>query len=329
MKRLTLSLFFILLLTLSADAAVRFGVCATTCTWDASSTAMWSTSTGGATGASVPTTIDDVQFDANTCVGGTTCTITVNTNFTINSITMGNCTASTTGCILDFSVNNNSPHLATFNASGSGVRTIKMGTGTWTVAGTGVLWFIPTSTNLTFTPSTSNLIFQVTGTAGGSMNAGTVTYGHITIAAYQSLATAGIFTFTPNTSFTIGTFDVIAPNFIQLISSPSSITVTNPIHWTGSGTNSIRIQSNGANQAVITVAAGSTINQGTFQSIAWTGATTATNSFEFGRIGGTGLTVTGPTGSGAGACILGGWLLWRDITPDQHNNLPAFLDQAA
>jgi len=338
MKRLLFSLFILGVLTCSASAANRFGICPTTCTWDASSTAMWSTSSGGATGASVPGSVDSVIFDAATCTGGTTCTITVNTNPSIANLTMGACTASTTGCILDFSVNNNNITICgqclpggSLNVSGTGVRTLKMGSGTWTVTGTGNLWFGPTATNMTLTPGTSNLILQSTGTAGADINtpSGTV-FGHVTINTFSSLATAGPYSFgTNSSSFTIGTLDVIAPNIILLPNSPSSLTVSNAIHWTASGTNTIRVVSSGANQGLITVPAGSTINQGTFNTVAWTGATTATNSFEFGRIGGTGLTVTGPTGSGAGACILGGWLLWRDITPDQHNNLPAFLDQAA
>jgi len=49
-------------------------------TWDASSTSNWSASSGGATGVSVPTTADDVIFDANSVFcnidytwGGATC----------------------------------------------------------------------------------------------------------------------------------------------------------------------------------------------------------------------------------------------------------------
>jgi hypothetical protein len=230
MKRSFLGFFILLLLTLSASAANRFGICPTTCTWDASSTAMWSASSGGATGASVPGSADSVTFDAATCTGGTTCTITVNTDFNVFAITMGACTASTTGCILDFSANNNSPTLTTFNASGAGVRTIKMGSGTWTVSGTGILWFIPTNTNLTFTPGTSNLVFQVTGTAGGSMQAaGGMVYGHVTLAPYVSLATAGIFNFNVG-SITIGTLDVSSPNYFFLPASPSTLTVSNAIH---------------------------------------------------------------------------------------------------
>lgn len=52
-------------------------------TWDASNTANWSTTTGGAGGASVPTSADAVFFDANS--GSGTCTLGANVVFqTIN-----------------------------------------------------------------------------------------------------------------------------------------------------------------------------------------------------------------------------------------------------
>ncbi len=162
MKRLILTLALFLDLTLSVDAANRFAVCVTTCTWDASSTTMWSTTSGGATGASVPGTSDSVVFDAATCVGGVTCTTTVNTNFTIQTLTMGACTASTTGCILDFSINNNSPTFNTsgVNISGTGTRTLKMGSGTFSITGTSGVWNAITVTNLTLTQGTSNISFS-------------------------------------------------------------------------------------------------------------------------------------------------------------------------
>src|SRR6185312_14968270 len=107
-------LFGLLLLALAflasaapAEAANRFAVCSTTCTWDNTSTAMWSTTSGGATGASAPTASDAVIIDAATCVGGTTCTITTFAGtISVQNITWGACTASTTGCIVKADTNN-------------------------------------------------------------------------------------------------------------------------------------------------------------------------------------------------------------------------------
>ncbi len=328
MKLLFLSLLILALFTISAEAANRFAVCTTTCTWDGASTAMWSTTTGGATGASVPGAADDTIFDGATCVGGTTCTITVNTNPTINSITMGNCTASTTGCILDFSAHNNNINMIFFQASGSGVRTLKMGNGTWTITGSGTWWNIATATNFTFNANSSNLVFQINANASATFTSvsGPV-YNIVTINANTSSATAGTFIFAQN-SITIGTLNILPPVIVQFPSSPNGLTITNAINWAGTPTKSIRLESNGGNQGIINLASGSVITYANLFNMSNTGvAMTATNSFNNGRVG-TGFTVTGPSGGG-GACILGGWLLWRDLPNHINDNYPAWLDKAS
>src|SRR5258708_7897020 len=199
MRRLALALFFLCLATTVANAANRFAVCTTTCTWDGSSTAMWSTSTGGATGASVPGAADAVIFDAATCVGGTTCTTTVNTNFTILSLTMGACTATTTGCILDFSVNNNNVALtAGFNISGTGTRTLKLGSSTVTLSTSSGVWTATITTNLTFTPGTSNIVYAAgvinvnRGFSTGALTYATVTLGANTGSGLINFSDAGV-----------------------------------------------------------------------------------------------------------------------------------------
>src|SRR6266576_3994950 len=129
--KLILAAIFLLLSLCSADAANRFAVCTTTCTWDGASTAMWSTTSGGATGASVPGSADAVVIDNASCIGGTTCTITVNTNFNVLSLSITGCNASTTGCILDFSVNNNTVTIQTgFSITGTTNGSMKLGSAT-------------------------------------------------------------------------------------------------------------------------------------------------------------------------------------------------------
>ena len=325
MNRFFLSLIILVLLTISAEAANRFAVCSTTCTWDGTSTAMWSTSTGGATGASVPGAADAVIFDGATCVGGTTCIITVNTSPNILSLTMGACTASTTGCVLDFSANNNSIAMTLFSGTGTGTRTLKMGSGTWSVTGSGTFWTIATSTNLTLTPGASNLVFQVNAAAGGTFNtASSLTYGHITINGNAS--TGGPFIFTSN-AFTVGTLSISAPNFISIPVSPNSLTITNAINWSGTASQPIRVQGFccGFNQGLMVVANGSTLTYASLYSTNWTGTTTATNSFDNGRNTGA-ITINGTFAGGSSGCILGGWLLWRDFDP-ANDNLPAVFDE--
>ena len=58
-------------------------------TWDSTSTANWSTASGGSTGASVPTATDNVFFDANSNVGTGAFTVTMaNTPRVCNDITI-------------------------------------------------------------------------------------------------------------------------------------------------------------------------------------------------------------------------------------------------
>lgn len=123
--------------------AARFWVLGTG-TWDASDTTHWATVSGaGSGGASVPGSADTVTIDSASGAG----TITVNTNFNVTSIT-----ADTMTMTLDFSANNNSPTMQTFRSSGSGIRTINAGSGTWSITGNNTtVWSTATATNLTWT----------------------------------------------------------------------------------------------------------------------------------------------------------------------------------
>lgn len=328
MKRYLLSLIVLCLLCVSAQAANRFAVCTATCTWDASSTAMWSTTTGGGTGASVPGTGDSVVLDAATCVGGVTCTITVNTSFTIQTLTMGACTAATTGCILDFSVNNNSPTFNTngVNISGSGTRTLKMGSGTFTITGTSGLWNATTVTNLTLTQGTSTIAFSGNTATPRQFIGGGKTYATVSIGANTS---AGAFQFTDSGN-TYTTLNISAPNWVTFTFS-STTTVTNAIAWTGTLTKQILVSSdsNGLG-ATINSAANAAIQYAGIYRLTFGGGGThaATNSFNFHN--NSGITITAPASLGASsACILGGWLLWRDMPEHLNDNFPAWLEKAA
>lgn len=140
-------------------------------TWDASDTTHWAASSNGAGGQSVPVAADDVTFDASSGGG----TITPNYDFTVTSITMGAFTGT-----LDFSANNNSPTMVTFSPGGSGIRTLNMGSGTFTLTGTGNVWNITTATNLTLT--TNSTVFNLTGAGAAWIGGGSgISYGTSTL----------------------------------------------------------------------------------------------------------------------------------------------------
>lgn len=138
--------------------AARFWVGGTG-TWDNLSTTHWSATTGGAAGASAPTSADDVTFDAASGGG----TVTVNANLSLNNLTTGAFTGT-----LNFSANNNSVTIAqTFNNNGTGVRTINLGNGTWTMTRNDgqTAWNWNGVTNLTFNANLSTLDFTSNNTS--------------------------------------------------------------------------------------------------------------------------------------------------------------------
>lgn len=300
-------LFGLLLLALvavapgSADAASRFLTCSTTCTIDASNTAIWGTVSGG-TGASVPTTTDDVILDASTCVGGTTCTATFGAGYnpTWISLTMSACTASTSGCILDANTNSNTITLtATGNAyvnSGSGTRTLSGGT--WILSGNTAVWNIVASATVTNSPSVS-----FTGTGGNGVRrliAGGKTYGTVTVASGTSPIVFAAGTITTLT---------IAPGNSVAISGANTLTVTTMTNITGSSSaqtlfttdsffNGRPTISSANNWTCTWCGMGGVIFSGG-------GAFSATSSFDF--LGNSGITISPPSGGGGGGGrIIGG-----------------------
>lgn len=291
-------LFLGLVYVCPADAASRFGVCTVTCTWDGASTAMWSATSGGATGASVPGSSDTVTFDAATCVGGVTCTITVSTTVTVSSITFGACTASTTGCILDFSVNNNNVTAGSVSGTGTGTRSLKMGNGAWTISSSGTAWNFGTVTGLTLTPNNSTInMTGVTGSILTAFSGGGATYNNLTLTANKAANVIGANTF--------ANLGVAGPNFIEFPSNAVT-TVTNAFTITGTASNPIMMMVIGlvTPGATISTASGTaTCAWCGFHGMVFAGGATftASNSLDFGL--NSGIAITPPSGGGASQSI--------------------------
>ncbi len=327
MKKIALGLLLLMIgFSNPTHAAARFLVgCVTTCTWDGSGTTIWSTTSGGAGGASVPGSSDDVTLNANSCSGGTTCTITVNTTVNIGSLTMGACTASTTGCILDFSVNNNNVTLndnSGISVGGSGTRTLRMGSGLWTVlAAFAGISFSPT-TNLTFTPGAST--FKITGATTNNriFTTGGLTFNNLVIDANSSGGGVQL----SNNSATFANITMNAPT--QLFIPTGQTTTATSLTLSGSQGSVLYLSTTSTTGAIATVSVASgtqTMNWIGINDVTFTGGATfvANNSLNLGI--NSGITISPPS-SGGGGCILGGWLLWRDFNP-ANDNLPAVFDE--
>lgn len=139
-------------------------------TWDNADTTHWSATSGGLGGASVPVDGDTVTFDASSCL--LSGTVTLGYSPTVTSITCGALTGT-----LDFNTRN--PTMDTFSYSGTGVRTIAFGSGTWTIRGSGTtVWSGGTTTNLTLTGTITINCTYSGGTGSRTISTGTSVFAN-------------------------------------------------------------------------------------------------------------------------------------------------------
>lgn len=140
----------------------------------------WSATSGGPTGASVPTASDNAMFDANsgngtctTTTGATCLSLTINdpdiTLFLGADMTVVGATTLTTGI---FDADGKNFTTSTFSSTNSNVRTIRMGSGVWSIAGTGTVWNTNSLNNLTFIGGTAEVILTDNSTATRTFSAG-------------------------------------------------------------------------------------------------------------------------------------------------------------
>lgn len=123
-----------------------------TANWDAATTTNWSATSGGAGGASVPGTSDDVFFNASS--GGGTCTVTATQSVLSININGYTGTLDTNGQTITTS--------GTFNLGSGGTRALTLGASTLNVD----TWTVGSSSGLTFTKGTSTI--NVTGSSSFS-----------------------------------------------------------------------------------------------------------------------------------------------------------------
>lgn len=143
-------------------------------TWDGASTANWSATSGGASGASAPVAADFIFFDANS--GSGTCTTAAGatgTACTLNSTTLGltlgvDLTLSGTMTFTQSTININDKTFTcrVFNSSNANTRSIAFGTGNLTITGNGgAIVDMSTGTNFSAT-GTPVMNFTYSGSTG-------------------------------------------------------------------------------------------------------------------------------------------------------------------
>jgi hypothetical protein len=188
-----------------------------TASWDGTAGTKWATTSGGAGGASVPTSADDVFFDANStgtvtiatgntgaksinCTGFTG-TLTGTAAITISgSITLATgMTYSHTGLVTfnaDATINSAGKNFSPFDVNGSGI-TVQLGAALTTASNQNT-----TITQGTFT--TNNFAFTTSNINSSNSNTRTINFGSSTVAIGGSLD----FTTSTNLTFNAGTSQI-------------------------------------------------------------------------------------------------------------------------
>ena len=262
--------------------AARFWVGGTG-TWDASDTTHWASSSGGAGGQSVPGSSDDVTLDGSS--GGGTVTVSHATN-TILSLTMGAFTGT-----LDFATNDNNISMGTFSGTGTGVRTLNMGDGTWTLtATTGTVWNNATVTNFTLNADGSTINIAATGTASRTFAGGSKTYNNLSITNPAS----NVFFVRISGSNTFANLTVNANvRHLQLAGSPTNNTITGAFTFGGTAAAPCLLETD-TPASTLTVSGANTLTGAFIQGItkAGAGSITARESFDGG--GNTSVTIIPP-----------------------------------
>lgn len=82
--------------------------------------------------------------------------------------------------------------VSSFDSSNSNTRTVSMGSGLWTLTGTGGLWSTTTRTNLTFNIGTANVLLSNTSTSLRIIDGGGVSFNRLTIGGATGISTLNI-----------------------------------------------------------------------------------------------------------------------------------------
>jgi hypothetical protein len=178
-------------------------------------------------------------------VGGT---VALGDNFVLNNTyTLTNGT---------FNANNQNFTAANFASSNSNTRTLTMGSGTWTLSGTGAVWDLATTTGFTLNKDTANIVLSDTTTTARTFAGGGLTYNNLTIGGATGISTL---TFTGDNTFaTLASTKTVA----HTITFPASGTTT-VANWTITGTvgNVVTLNSStAATQSTLTKTGGGVIS---------------------------------------------------------------------
>lgn len=279
--------------------------------WNTTNTANWSASSGGASGASVPTAADNVFFDQAaaytvTLTGALTCL-----NFTVSAgtVTFSNGTAPSLAVSGSFSLATgtvwSSNLTITFNATTTGQTITTNGVsiaggfaisgvgGEWTLGSALTLGLVLTLNNGTFTTANYNL--SVAAISSSNSNARTLNLGNSTVTVSASGATAINFSVQTNLTFNAGT------STINMSNAGAGITTAT------TGVTFYNVSFTNTTKTTCTVVGNSTFNNLTFSARTTLGISTFS-------VGGN-LTVNGTFTVGAAASAVSRTVIQSNASP--------------
>jgi hypothetical protein len=139
-----------------------------------------------------------------------------------------------------FNANNFNVTTGLFSSNNSNTRTITMGSGTWTLSGTGNIWATNTTTGLTFNKNTANIVLSDVSTTARTFAGGGLTYNNLTIGGSTGISTLTI--------TGANTFDTLASTktVAHTIVFPNSTTTVNNFTITGTVGNVVTLSRTGA-----------------------------------------------------------------------------------
>ena len=258
--------------------------------WDATSTANWSTSSGGASGASAPTSVDDVIFDASSNVATGAFTVTVTGTSAAPAVCQDFSTGGAGGA-LDGAMTLSMGATAQLDVYGS--MTLPASNLTWTGVSGATLNFKATSTGKTITTNGVTLTattVNFTGTGGGwtlgsaftttvqfRILEGTFNSGNYNISsslfntAYSTTRSISLGSSTVSLSGA-SAFDASVTTNLTWNAGTSTITCSNAAPtFAGGGLTFYNVSFTGTGAGTVTITGINTFNNLTFTSIAATG----------------------------------------------------------
>ena len=256
-------------------------------TWDATTTTNWSATSGGAGGASAPTSVDNVIFD--TLSNATAYAVTVGTDANALDITIAG------------------PAVGNVTIT-SGATAVINCYGNWTNAATGVVFTTTSGAALNFLATTTGKTITTNAVTLGGMQiifngvGGEWTLGSALTTTLGIVVTAGSFS-TSGSNYALATNQISSNNSnVRSISLNASVVTISGATFLNFPTTATNLTFNAGTSTIIASSASNTLNGGgvTFYNVTFTGVTALTHTIN-GANSFNNLTFTSRTTDGVGS----------------------------